>query len=151
MKKLELIDRRIKKLQQLRDLLADPELAEFTEEMFASKPVPTAESQLSLPRAKRRYERRGGSLITKTEKSLREFGGSTTATELAGFMQKDGFKFKAKNPNIAVSKALRQLAAMGRINSRRGDSPKAPITYWVPATLVLQSLAKVPVQEETTH
>lgn len=149
---LTLIDRKIRKLQQLRDLLADPEIAEFVQTMFAkSAPAKFQATQLVLPKPRRKYERRGGSLVDKTYKSLREFGEPTTAKELAEFMKSGGYKFKAKDPNIAVSKALRQLADIQKISSRRGEHAKAPIVYWIADVIDTGEIDRIPVQEEMRH
>jgi hypothetical protein len=125
-----LIDRRIRKLQKLKGVLADPEMSELLQEMFtgSSKVVPVAASQptqLPLSKARRKYKRNGGSsLIERTYESLRKYGEGTSAKELADFMKSSGYKFKAKDANIAVSKALRLLADLGRIKAVRGQHAK---------------------------
>ena len=133
---IALIDRRILKLKQARELLADPEMYELLRSIFSNLPkaASTADSQgvqLELPRTPRKYRRRGGSLVERTFEHLREYMEPTTAKDLADFMVSKGYRFHAKNRNVAVSKALRQLANAGRIQSRRGDHAKSPIFYWV--------------------
>jgi hypothetical protein len=152
------IDRKIKKLQQLRDLLADSEMAELVQAMFVDavpKPAtgaPSQGNQLEFPKLRRKYQRTGGSLLDQTYKSLLAYHQRATAKDLADFMQRTGYRFKAKDPNIAVSKALRLLAEAGKITAQRGDNPKAAITYWIPQPDSLQELTGgIPVQVETRH
>jgi hypothetical protein len=133
---IALIERRIRKLQEAKDMLADPEIYELMRSIFAdsAKAAPVAGfqgAQLELPRPRRKYKRRGGSLLDETFSRLREYGEPTTAKELAEFMQASGYRFRARDKNIAVSKVLRQLAGMGKIQSKRGEHAKAPIRYWV--------------------
>jgi hypothetical protein len=153
-----LIDRKIKKLQALRDLLADPEMVELVQTMLvgnAPKPATVAasqEMQFEFPRPPRKYRRHGGSLIDQAYKSLRQHGERTTAKDLADFMRSSGYKFKARDANIAVSKALRILADLGRIKAERGEHAKAAIVYWAPQPDPSLDLAtEFPAQEETTH
>jgi len=144
-------------LQQLQSLLHDPDLADVVQSVLQSTPkaAPVAESQppLTFKKARRKYQRNGGSLIDRTLASLRDHGEPATAAGLAAFMQGSGYRFKAKDANIAVSKVLRQAAQSGKIKSKRGDHSKAPILYWFEksetATLPVYT-AQVPVQE-TTH
>jgi hypothetical protein len=150
-----LIDRKIQKLRQLQSLLADPEMAELVQTMFASKPATGAASQqaeLNLPKVRKAYQRQGGSLIEETYRYLREWGEPATAKDLADFMQSSGYNFKAKDRHIAVSKALRQLAVR-RIKHKRGDHAKAPIIYWVDSDSIAGAMGRagdqVPVQETT--
>jgi hypothetical protein len=70
-------------------------------------------------------------LVEQVFAHLREFGQRTTAKHLADYMSLGGYRFRAKDPNIAVSKSLRQLSDAGRVISERGEHAKAPITYWV--------------------
>lgn len=153
------IERRIRKLQQLQSLLQDPELADVVQSVLQASPksAPVAESQppLTFKRARKRYQRRGGSLIERTFTSLREWGEPTTAAELADFMKSGGYKFAARDPKIAVSKVLRQLADAQKIKARRGDHSKSAIIYWVDIDepglkQTTEFREPLPVQE-TTH
>jgi hypothetical protein len=150
------IDRKIKKLQQLRDLLADSEMAELVQAMFSDtvpKPANGAASdvkQLEFPKPRRTYRRNGGSLLERTFKSLHEYHEQATAKDVADFMRASGYRFKAKDPNIAVSKALRQLHEAGKISAERNpNNPKAAIVYWVSQPLRIAD--QIPVQGEVTN
>ena len=146
------IDARIEKLRLLKELLNDPEMLSLVRTMLASMDGPTV---TPVPRSdsapRRKYSRRGGSLIDKTYKGLREYGEPTTARELAQFMASGGYKFKARDPNIAVSKALRILTDAGKIQAKRGDHAKAPIVYRLAEMVNVGGDDKVPVQGELTH
>ena len=147
---------RLEKLQLMATWFdKDPALLTLFRELFE---IPSSESAPTVPPPsveqnptvvpRRKYARRGGSLIDHTEKSLREYGEPTTAKELAQFMVSSGIKFKAKDPIIAVSKTLRHLKDIGKINSKRGDHSKAPIVYWSLQPTVLRASDEIPVQEK---
>lgn len=155
-----LIQRKIRKLQQLEALLDDPDISDVVQSIIAltPKPAPVAESEQPqlFKKARRRYQRNGGSLIDRTLAALRDMGTTATATSLAIFMREQGYKFKARDANVAVSKVLRQLADAGKIKSKRGDHVKAAILYWFevpetgkPQVPVPVYNAQVPVQEIT--
>ena len=147
------IQDRLDKLQQMANWFdADPALMPLFRALFIDVvqiAPPKTTKPLSITPARRKYHRRGGSLVDHTFKSLREYGEPTTAKELAQFMASSGYEFKAKDPNIAVSKALRFLAETGKIQSKRGAHAKAPIIYWIAAAVV--NVDQVPVQGEFRH
>jgi hypothetical protein len=150
---------RLDKLQTMANWFDnDPALFPLFRELF-SIPTTTTTSLVAAPshesdhalKPRKKYTRRGGSLLDHVEKSLRDYCEQTTAKELAQYMAASGIKFKARDPEIAVSKALRHLAKMGRINAQRGGHSKAPIIYWSLQPTVIRASEQIPGQERITH
>jgi hypothetical protein len=143
------LDDKIRKLQQLRDLLSDPEIARLARSIL-SKPngavaTTVAASAITAPtRRGRPPKRKRGSLKTKALEIVRKSTGPLSAKAVAEAMESEGFSFEAQDKFIAVSKALRSLAKATKIHYKPGDRPKAAIMY-----SRLPSL--VPVQGETRH
>jgi hypothetical protein len=144
------IDDKIRKLQQLRDLLSDPEIAKIARNIL-SHPNATASAidagasdTLSGQAIPRRFtKKKRGTLVKKVAAIISESAVPLTARQVADVLEVDGFEFKANDKYVSVSKALRGLALNKKIGDMRGDHAKAAIRY-----TRLPSL--VPVQE-TRH
>lgn len=140
------LDEKIRKLQQLRDLLSDPEIAKIARNLLSQRngaepPAPTpVSSSANVTRRIRRSGRKRGALLKAALDIVKSAAKPLTAKDVTGFMELNGFNFEAKDKQIAVSKALRVLAGQRRIGSERTGRGKAPLVY--------SPLTKNPLQQE---
>jgi hypothetical protein len=135
---LELIDRKIKqleKLKQLKELLADGDLRELLRETNSNGDSEKARVHRDNP-AKPRPE------VSETNRRKKgDFGRMVleTATFLPGqvftvdsvkkALAESGYEFRSANPTIAVGSALRKLAKHGKVQLARQGSGRSPNYY----------------------
>lgn len=134
------LENRIKKLQQLHDLLGDPDISAEVESLYSHRngasPAEPQKPQImrvtthTSPTPKRKKRGSGRQMTRHAVAVVNEASTPITARDVADVMTEAGFHFKAGNKYIAVSKALRRVSEDGEIKSIPGPSPKAPITYF---------------------
>jgi hypothetical protein len=149
------LDDKIRKLQQLRDLLSDPEIAKIARSILSRRDasgtaVDAVMAAISPARApanvRRKRKKKRGILVKKVFEMVRDSTVPLTAKEVALALDRDGFDFKAEDKIVSVSKALRSLAAKQKINHKRGQHAKAAISY-----SRLPSLVPVVTVQEMRH
>jgi hypothetical protein len=88
--------------------------------------TPTQPSQTLNPQ---NSEKRRGDLVRKVFDVVQIKAAPVTAKDVTQAMEAEGFPFDADDPQIAVSKALRQLAKQKKIHAEKGAHAKAAIIY----------------------
>ena len=133
------LENRIKKLQQLHDLLGDPDISAEMESLYSNRNGAASAEPRNPPAmrvttrtspAPKRSKRGNGRKMTR--RAVEIVNGSLlpiTARDVADKMTNEGFNFKSGNKYIAVSKALRRVSEDNEINAQPGPSPKSPILY----------------------
>jgi hypothetical protein len=101
---LKALDDKIRKLQEFRKMVADPDLAAFIGEATSSnghtpKRTPAYESEL------------GNDVIA----TIAEFSGDFTVADTHAAMQKANYKFKGEEPKKSIGNILREFALSGGI------------------------------------
>lgn len=128
MKTFSALDEHIRKLQQLRDLLADPEIAKFARNLLTQKP--TTSSETAEPkRAPKRVGKKRGALPMAALAVIQASARKLAAKEVAHILDSQGFPFKASDKEVATSKALRLLADKHQVAAERSGPGKAAILY----------------------
>jgi hypothetical protein len=124
---LKKLDDRIKKLQQLRELAADPEMAGLLAEFAQSSP-----HSVSAPPNGNGASLDG--LFECAKKAIATFSGDFTVKEFAEQLKAAGYKFQAKDEDIATYGVLRRLKDKGAVRiSVEGGPGKA--ARWISTKL----------------
>jgi hypothetical protein len=136
---LKAIDTKIRKLQKLRelladddtrDLMADPEIMSMVRDALSSNgngngnghsTVPVEPEQETLPAE--------GSLKRAVLDTARMCPGKFDTAEIVRMMEGKGFRFQAHAPKISVNQALTKLAENGLIRLIRRGSGRQPNIY----------------------
>jgi len=142
---------KLKRLEQLRQIAADPEMVRLLREAFADEHAseprqspperskPTTASQASegtgaplivdsLVGATTDKVKRG-TLTQAVRRKAESLPTSFTGYELTDLMQRDGFVFAAKDPPISVIDVLRKLVRKGIIDKAHQGSGSQPDRY----------------------
>jgi len=102
------IDAEIERLQSLKRLASDPRMAELFERFASSNGSQEfVVTESSTPPITEDYSR--GDLLRTVQQTCQLFEGQFTSSDVIAKMRDRGFKFKAKNPHIAVNGVLRKL------------------------------------------
>jgi hypothetical protein len=127
----DILQSKYRKLQQLHELLNDPEIAPEVRALFVHRNGISAPQQAELPLTKKTGKRksRNPKMLREALKVVLESSIPVSARHVADHMEKHGFRFTTKDKNLAVSKVLRRIASQGAIEARPGLTPKAPIMY----------------------
>src|SRR5258708_37218476 len=128
------LDEQIKKLQLLRDLLSDPDIARIARTLLVERATPSPAPMLSVapvaPRKGRRRKQKRGTLKKKALEIVKKSTRPLTARDVAAAMEAEGFDFESDDKTVAVSKALRTLARATKIDHRKsGEGAKSAILY----------------------
>jgi hypothetical protein len=133
-----------KKLEQLAALLEDDEIAAELAGLFPATPIPapapnpdeveraasSAAKKSPATRQKRASKRRRRGLGAAVIDMVRASQLPLTAAAVTDRLETTGYPFGAKNPKVAVSKALRQAAEAKKIDAAKtGDHAKSAIVY----------------------
>ncbi len=148
------ISDKIRKLELLRDLLADPEIATMARSILSPKSStaanvsePSDVNQQPPRKTRRAASFKRGALIRSVSDILKTATSPMSAKEVMHILEQRNFHFSAEKKQVAVSKALRSLHKKKKINAeKKGNGPKAPIFYWKAGA----GANLFPVQE-TTH
>lgn len=122
------LDEHIRKLQQLRDLLADPEIAKFARNLLGQKTA-TPNAPAEARRPQKRAEKKRGALPRAALAVIQASSRKLAAKEVAHILDSQGFLFKASDKEVATSKALRLLADKHQVAAERSGPGKAAILY----------------------
>lgn len=123
---LEKLDAKIAKMAKLRELLADPEMAQLAREVLAgTQPNGMPEIPVIVELA----FGKPNSLIRNALQAVETFKGRFTAQELKERMVKNGFKFKAENPMIGLQRLLRQFSSEGYVKRVEEGAGRTPHVY----------------------
>lgn len=129
---------RIKKLQQLHELLGDPDISAEVDSLYMSRngngaaPIPPlAASTPSVHHQRTRGpNRKTMKLVRVAMEVVNRSEGAVSARTVADQMTVQGFHFANFDKKyVAVSKALRWLSKKKEINALAGLTEKAPIMY----------------------
>jgi hypothetical protein len=101
---LKALDDKIRKLQEFRKLVADPDLAAFIGEATS----PNGQAQKRTPA----YESELGNDVVTT---IAGFSGDFTVSDAYEAMLKSGYKFKGDEPKKSIGNILREFALDGGI------------------------------------
>jgi hypothetical protein len=122
-----------KKLEALATLLEDREIAgEIAGIMLTNSEAISVDHSFTQPRRTfrpRTTKKRRGALERKVFEVVKGKATSVTAKDVTRMMEAEGFSFAAEDHQVAVSKALRQLAKKNKIHAERNGHAKAPIIY----------------------
>jgi hypothetical protein len=136
---LKTLDARIRKLQKLRELLADndtrelmtdPEVMDYLKQVVVSNGNgggAHANAQLQLETNEALPAE--GSLKRKVLDTARTISGKFDTALIVEQMGRDGFTFEAQQPKISVNQALTKLAGKGLIRLVRRGSGRQPNYY----------------------
>jgi hypothetical protein len=127
----DILQSKSRKLQQLHELLNDPDIAPEVRHLFAQRNGNAApqQAELPLPRKYGKRKSRNPKLVREAVAVVQHSTGLVSARHVADQMEQNGFKFTSKDKYLAVSKVLRRMAKQGAIEARAGLTPKAPIMY----------------------
>jgi hypothetical protein len=128
---LKKVDAKIKMLEAIRQIAADPEMTALLDEVTTDRgAAPPKTLKMPLKPAKKRQTSKPqrGALKAAVLKAARQKQGPFSGYALAEDMLKDGkYKFSAPHPAIAVNDVLRTAAAKGneiRLHKRgKGSDP----------------------------
>lgn len=128
------IDARIQKLQQLKQLLADPEMAGLMRDALVSTNGTEASAQARSSKGPRRFPRapgsRKGDLIKTVLAVARDFETQTyTKNSVLKALVDRGFQFATRKPQVAVGGALRKLARQRKIKVTAEGEGRIPNVY----------------------
>jgi hypothetical protein len=120
-----ILETRIKKYQQLRELLADPEIAEVCRQMVsknghsASEPAKTAKST---PSARAVTQR--GQLFDAAKQVASGISGKFSTRDLLNKIKGNGIQLAAKREDVAIAGVLKRLVEHGflRRSGTRGKT-----------------------------
>jgi len=121
------IDAQIAKLQELRKIVADPQMAALLNQVLASKN--------GAPAATEGKANRKGSFIAKIEEICRAFGSQTFTIQnvIEAYLAK-GYTFKAQNQSVATYTAMKRLVKAKRLElDHKGGGGSNPDYYRVSA------------------
>ncbi|MGA9063440.1 MAG: hypothetical protein WB341_17485 [Terracidiphilus sp.] len=133
-----------KKLEALAALLEDQEIAGELAGLLltnAEAIEPTAVVTQRGNTRPRKTNKKRGALERKVLEVVKKRAAPVTAKMVTQIMEDERFSFAAENHQVAVSKALRQLAKKTKLNAQQNGHAKDPIIYTYPA------LRQVPVRE----
>jgi hypothetical protein len=109
---LKEIDARIQRLQELRKIVADPEMASLLNQLMASK---NEHSSLAHPdRQSEHKAKKKGTFINKIEETCKSFGAARfTIRDVIEKFESSGNTFKAKDKSVAAYSAMKRLEKRG--------------------------------------
>lgn len=125
----DVLQSKSRKLQQLHELLNDPEIAPEVRQLFAQRNGTAAPPSATAQPQRRGGRRKSKKLVRVALEVVQRSEGPVSARHVADQMEQEGFRFSAGNKYIAVSKALRRMADEKEIHAETGPTPKAPIMY----------------------
>ena len=106
------IDAKIRKLQELRKIAADPQMFSLLTELISVNGNATA-PKISNTKSETTPKKKGN-VIRAIEVACRQFGMQQfTIREVIKALDADGYEFKAKDKNVAVYTALKSLMKKG--------------------------------------
>ncbi|MBZ5532333.1 MAG: hypothetical protein LAO20_12940 [Acidobacteriia bacterium] len=121
---LEKIDTKIAKMEQLKTLLADPEMAQLARDVLSGANHPLQISDLvdiALGRP--------DSIIRKALEAVATFDGRFTAQDLKDRMLQSGYRFSAHNPMVGVQRVVRQLLSERIVERVEEGAGRRPHVY----------------------
>lgn len=125
------IDEQIRKLQELKKLVADPEMLPLLESLLVQNGNGNAPAKHSHTYSRKRVGRqlKRGNLVETVEKTIADMSGRLTAPMVARTMAHNGFKFASQKPKVAVNGVLRNLVKNGMLKIVVEGSGRAPNQY----------------------
>jgi hypothetical protein len=124
------IDAQIRKLQELKRIAGDPEMAPLLESLIVKNGLPSKPTRRPRGHVARAIKfPRKGDLMAATSKAIASFNGRFTALSVLQAMKNAGFVFEAETPLVAVNGALRRLLRKKRISVAVVGSGRAPHQY----------------------
>lgn len=128
---LQDIDEQIRKLQELRKVVADPQMASLLNQLLASKNGHSALPIMANAQGKHKAKKKG-TFIEKIAETCRAFGtGEFKISDVITAFEARGFVFAAKDKSVATYSAMRRLQDRKLITVvTRGIGAK-PSTYRV--------------------
>jgi hypothetical protein len=126
------LDTRIRKLEQLRELVADPEMVALFLEMVGisngHKPQEPAKTAAKTNITRRQKTNRG-EILEAAKKVLPALPANFTSRELTKAMKASGYAFTAKSETIAISGVLQRLSKKGLVKRTDDQTSKQKATY----------------------
>jgi hypothetical protein len=126
------LDTRIRKLEQLRELVADPEMVALFLEMVtvsnghkAQEPAKTAAKN----NATKRQRTGRGEILTAAMKVIPALPASFSSKDLTKAMKASGYVFTAKSETIAISGVLKRLVKKNVLKRTDDQKSKQKATY----------------------
>jgi hypothetical protein len=110
------LDEKIRKLQQLRELAADPELADMLSAFVSANGSKAADNGTSA-------QAEGDGRLAYAEKAVHALAGHFTVKEAATKMVELGYTFTAKDPSVATYGALLLLRDKGIVEVAEKGGP----------------------------
>jgi hypothetical protein len=110
------LDEKIKKLQHLRELAADPEMAELLAEFVTKNGAKSASNG-------HEQDVDANPLITYAEKACRALPNRFTTNDVRDKIVELGYRFRAKSPSIATYGVMLRLKKKGIISVVEAGSP----------------------------
>ena len=126
------IDQRIHKLQQLKEILADPETAQLAREVLISANGTESGIARQSPEIRRfpRTKRKGDLIKAVLEEARRFQGELFTKNNILKALRERGFAFATGRPQVAVGQALRKLTEKHhKIKFVKGGQGRKPNLY----------------------
>jgi len=127
------IDAQIRKLQELRRIAGDPEMAPLLESLIVQNGLPAKAKKAPRKARARSMEAtnpiKRGDVVTAASKALAGISGKFAASNALEAMEKNGFVFSAETPIVAVNGALRRLLKRGEIRLAEAGSGRKPHLY----------------------
>ena len=133
------LDDYIEQLQELRKLLRNPMVADIARRILAEQSIDTPQNgsgssrQPDLPSRTPVPVKRGrkhGALVSSVLKTvMNSTSQPVTAKNVTAMLESTGFEINARDKQLAVSKALRALAAKGKIEAEQNGGKKSPFFY----------------------
>jgi hypothetical protein len=132
------LDDYIKRLQQLRDLLRDPEIAAIartmlsvsaTQEHASNGSGAIANAIPTSPQVPIKPARKRGALVRAVFEVTRRATSPMSAKGVTEALESNGFAFGAQDRQVAVSKALRTLWKQNKIEAEQNGGKKSAIFY----------------------
>src|SRR6476646_7311481 len=123
---LNKISDKIAKMEQLKELLADPEMAQLASEVLSSS---QSNNWPMVPDIADIVVGKPNSKIRKALEAVATFSGKFTAQDLKDRMLQSNYHFKAKSPMIGVQRVLRHLVKDGVVKRVQEGGGRRPHIY----------------------
>ena len=119
------IDERIRRLRQLKEILADPETAKLAREVLTS-----ANGIRRFPRTKNAKGGRKGDLAKAVSQAARSVRTDTfTKNTVLQALNERSFAFASAKPEVAVGQALHKLCKKGKLKLVKEGQGREPNLY----------------------
>ena len=125
------LDTRIKKMQQMRDLLADPEMVDLFLQMVSTNghKAPEAAKTLAKSGTGKRAQTQRGALEAAATKVLPSLPATFNSRDLIKALKNSGYTFAAKSEGIAISGVLKRLVKKSVLKRMDEDGSRRNAKY----------------------